>query len=433
MKRSTLLSSFTALACLAATTLTSAADLAPNNLQGISGVAFHFRTPDTKAFADMASIGIGIARTDMQWVSVEKVQGQYDFSVFDKLADAMISQGVRPMFILDYSNPLYEPVQPGATALDAPIKPPPRHSSSVAAFNNFASAAALHFKGKNVIWEIWNEPNYTQFWPTGANAQEYGDLAVSTCWAIRNVDRDATIIGPAASAKDLNFIEAVLARGVLDCLDGVSVHPYQSANQPPENAQSNYDQIKALIQKYASPERAAHISIVNSEWGYSAAIGSGVGLDQQADYIVRQKLLDMSNQLGASIWYEWNNDSVNPFDWESNFGITDSNGNPKMTFTSMRDLAKELQGALLVGALGQLASGDYGLLFRSAAGDDFVVTWSTSATHTLVTTPSLLMRTTKLIAQRNGNALALSTRAQLSLLPVTLPFSSSPTKTVLPH
>ena len=51
------------------------------------------------------------------------------------------------MFILDYGNRLYDHGQA------------PRSDSARAAFARFAAAAARHFRGQGVIWEIWNEPN----------------------------------------------------------------------------------------------------------------------------------------------------------------------------------------------------------------------------------------------------------------------------------
>jgi hypothetical protein len=38
-----------------------------------------------------------------------------------------------------------------------------------------------------------------------------------------------------------------LQSGVLEFLDGVSVHPYRSANQPPETAVADYKRLRELI------------------------------------------------------------------------------------------------------------------------------------------------------------------------------------------
>ena len=46
--------------------------------------------------------------------------------------------------------------------------------------------------------------------------------------AIREADPQATLIGPASSGFPWEFLETFLKSGVLEYLDGVSVHPYRS-------------------------------------------------------------------------------------------------------------------------------------------------------------------------------------------------------------
>ena len=92
--------------------------------------------------------------------------------------------GVRPMFILDYGNRLYDHGQL------------PRSDSARAAFARFASAAARHFRGQGVIWEIWNEPNIEQFWKPEPDAQAYALLALETARAVRAADPERRDPGP---------------------------------------------------------------------------------------------------------------------------------------------------------------------------------------------------------------------------------------------
>ncbi len=54
---------------------------------------------------------------------------------------------IRIVFILDYGNDLYG----GGNAH--------HFDAGRAAFARFAAAAARHYRGKGIIWEIWNEPN----------------------------------------------------------------------------------------------------------------------------------------------------------------------------------------------------------------------------------------------------------------------------------
>lgn len=397
------------------------APLNGNTLNQISGVAFHFTQPDVLAFQKMKSMGLGIARTDLQWQSVERSRGIYNFATFDALTDAMTSAGIRPMYILDYSNPIYEPAITSGKLVKTTINPPPIHTHSVAAYSNFAAAAAARYKGRNIIWEIWNEPNIQEFWQTGPNADQYADMAISSCWAIRNADPDATIVGPALAGTSTDFLRKVFARGLLDCLDGVSVHPYRASHGAiPETVQAEYDALKALIAEYTSPTRLKQIALVNSEWGVSTALVIGAGPDQQADYAVRQKLIDMSNGLGASIWYDWKNDGINPLAVQENFGLLDAQGYEKLSFTALSNLNKQLNGMFFIGKLATSSAKDYAFLFGNAQGAQYLVSWTSGAAHSLKLMPQLIMQTvpsnlTQLGVNMQNQLLGLNTSLTLML------------------
>src|SRR5262249_17645906 len=123
---------------------------APNAPSGW-GVNIHFTDPQPGEMERFKEAGYRFARMDFEWSSVEKTPGQYDFAAYDRLVEHLARVGARPLFILDYGNDLY---QKGA----------PRSPEARAAFARFAGAAVRHFRGKNVVWEIWNEPNLGEFW-----------------------------------------------------------------------------------------------------------------------------------------------------------------------------------------------------------------------------------------------------------------------------
>ena len=115
----------------------------------------------------------------MDWAKVEPQQNHFDFSAFDRLVASMSKRGVRIVFILDYGNPNYDYWRP------------PENPETRAAFARFAARAAYRYRGKGIIWDIWNEPNLLQFWHSGPNAEHYGLLALETIAAIRGADPTA--------------------------------------------------------------------------------------------------------------------------------------------------------------------------------------------------------------------------------------------------
>ena len=130
------------------------------------GVNIHFTGQPTQDLEGLARGGFGWIRMDFLWDAIEKTKGVYDFSAYDSLLAGLTARHIKPLFILDYGNDLYE-------------KGRPRTPEARAAFARFAAAAVRHFRGKTILWEIWNEPN-GGFWLPKANVQEYGALALET-------------------------------------------------------------------------------------------------------------------------------------------------------------------------------------------------------------------------------------------------------------
>ncbi len=125
------------------------------------GVTAHIAADvvETPALLDKAAAaGFSLVRTDLAWTAVENpdadTPGVFDFSPYDGLVDHAASLGLRVLFVLDYGNRAYT----GDT------KNPPRDDTQIAAFARFAGAAAAHYRGKPVEYEVWNEPNLAWAW-----------------------------------------------------------------------------------------------------------------------------------------------------------------------------------------------------------------------------------------------------------------------------
>jgi len=185
-----------------------AADLPPLTFPEGVGVNIHFTRGNERDLDMIRDAGFKFIRMDFGWSATERKKGEYNWSAYDELTANLEKRGIRPLYILDYGNALYE----GQMASINPItrKPvmetaSPQHPESVAAFARWAAASAKHFKGRRVIWEIWNEPNIF-FWKPKPNADQYATLALATAKAVREADPDATIIGPASSEFPWPFL-----------------------------------------------------------------------------------------------------------------------------------------------------------------------------------------------------------------------------------
>jgi hypothetical protein len=329
------------------------------------GVEIHFVDPDPQEIALLEAEGFRFVRMDLFWVNIERERGQYEFGAYDALVRAMRQRGIRIIFILDYGNPLYDDGHS------------PRTAETRAAFARFAAAAARRYRGNDIIWEIWNEPNLAKFWSPSPNATHYGQLVLAAARAIRRVDATAWIIGPATSGFDWPFWTEIAELGTLKYFDAVSVHPYRRGL--PETALEDYVQLRGLLYQY-SPEW--RIPVVSGEWGYASTLG-GYSDIQQAWFISRQWLFNMAHDVKLSIWYDWRNDGYTPTDPEHNYGTVDANLAPKPAYHAAQTLIETLRGYRFLRRIPTETPNDYVLLFHNEAALA-LATWSLDPLHTVV-------------------------------------------------
>src|SRR2546423_9255240 len=185
---------------------------------------------------------------DFKWEVTERVRGKYDFSAYDHLLKDLDTFKIRALLILDYGNPLY-------TEGESVRTPVARD-----AFVKWAVAAAKHFAGRGVVWEIFNEPNIARFWPPQPNVDEYKALANDVGRAFRASVPNERLIGPSTAGIDFRFLDSCF-KSKLPCdWSAVSVHPYRQTN--PETVVNEYAQLRDLIRGYSLPARESPLSII---------------------------------------------------------------------------------------------------------------------------------------------------------------------------
>lgn len=339
--------------------------------QGV-GINIHFARGHEDHLDLIAAAGIKVVRMDFHWAGTERAKGQYNFDAYDELTDNLLKRGLRPLYILDYSNRLYEEEsvdKRGRKRINAPTK-----DETFEAFAAWAKASAEHFKGKGILWEIWNEPNIS-FWHPEPNVDNYIRLAQVTCKAIRKADPEALIVAPGTSRIPMDFLEKVFASGLLSDLDGVTVHPYRHGKAP-ETVEPEYQHLRKLIDQYA-PEARKGLPILSGEWGYTTAEeNNGSPLDEQAQFIVRQQLANMLWHVPVSIWYDWINDGPDPKEHEHNFGIVNRDLSPKPSYMALKVMTTQLDGYRIAQRLDTGDGRDFVLVMTKDGAATKVAAWT---------------------------------------------------------
>lgn len=208
----------------------------------------------------LEAMGVQWVRLSVRWGNVEKEQrGQYDWADTEKLLNFYLERGFRVMAVLTMENlcPLYEEDKGNQDLV-------------IDAIAQWAGAAALHFKGKNILWELSNEP---EVFPMGGywdNPVTYTKMAREAAATIKAADPDAKVAALSVGWFDRNFMSQSFQAGLLSdgTIDVLTYHGYHRRTLAPESGLAeDVRWLQEQIDKYAPPGK--HVIMADSERGYA--------------------------------------------------------------------------------------------------------------------------------------------------------------------
>lgn len=318
--------------------------------------------------------GFKIVRDDILWNNVEKKKNEYDFLIYDNYNKKLIKSGIRPYYILSYSNGLYERENSVVT------------KNGREAYSKFVGKATSRYKNQQAIWEIWNEPNSELFWnPTSTSVEKYTKLVKVTSPIIKKNDPSGIVVAPAlgeVNDRTLIWLEESFKDGLLDYIDAISIHPYRAT--VPETVIKDYEKIRILIKKYTDKD----IPIISGEWGYSTApafYGAQFNEIQQCQYLIRMVLINQYQGIPISIWYDWKNDGIDKNNGEHNFGIREYDETiPKQASIGAKNLFSILGEYHFSKRIDLNNKLDYLLEFANDKKEIVYVYWTQGSEHPLI-------------------------------------------------
>lgn len=267
---------------------------------------------------ELKPLGPSWVRLDFSWAGIEtQKRGQYDFTGMDRVVEGYTSEGINVLALLawhSYCDALYPKPESDAD-----------FDTAVEGFAKFAAACAEHYKGKVAIWEICNEP---ECFPVGNvnQPQRYTKLARTVAKAIRAVDSSVTVGALSVAWMDRNFIEGCLRLGLLQdgTIDAITFHGYHRTDLLPESGLA--EDMAWLREKIrANAPAGKNVIVVDSERGYGLApflspkSWSGwrnivYSESEQAAYLARHFLEEISLGIEVSVWYKDMNDNYALFE-----------------------------------------------------------------------------------------------------------------------
>ena len=244
------------------------------------------------------AIGLGRVRLAVRWDAVERPRGIFTWRPTDDRIKAARRAGLTPIVVIFGGNGGYPPLTSGA--LDAP-----EYVQAAEGFAGFAAAAAKRYGGGTrtvpILYEIWNEPNTKTFWGSAPIPEQYADVAVRACQAIKRAVPEAQVLGLAMEGTPVKapYVHPVYGIEIYrewasraatptltGCVDGISMHPYLNR---PEQVLRDEPALQAFVATHwrgPRPPRIAH-----SEVGYTIDPKRGGTAQQQAALDLRALLI----------------------------------------------------------------------------------------------------------------------------------------------
>ncbi len=353
----------TTLAVLAETDVAETAD-------GRYGAATHYGQNWDPASMEALELG-GVAqfRDEIYWSEVEKTPGVYDWSLARaEFLDRARDTGVKPLLLAGYGNPLYD----GGNG--------PVSAEAVAAYAAYAAEMVRQFGDMSTGIEIWNEWDLGLGGNTNVSPEHYVNLLKSASPAVKAVDPDLPVIGPAVANLNTDWLENTFRLGALDYLDGIVLHPY-SYPVGAEALDETLTRVDALVREYNDGES---IPLWITEHGWPTGTNARAVPEQtQAANIAKSAVITAMHDVERYYVYDLVNDGIDADDTENNFGLLHNPRDPlgaftpKPAFASYSTAADVLAGAQFVARDTSVAD-LWNLAFTTPSGP-VTALWSTWA------------------------------------------------------
>lgn len=211
----------------------SAAAAAPPPPAGFFGMQ-SWTDPTVRDLERMRRADVRVLRANISWSNVEPTPGVRDWERYDELFRRAARAGVELLPVL---------VGTPAFASDH-VQHPPRRGQWGGFASFVADAVGRYGRGGDFwarsgvrsrpprAWQVWNEPNLSNWWGARPDARAYAALLRVAHRAIGSRDRRAIVVlaGMPATAQDVqgpDYLRSLYrVRGVRRLFDVVAVHPY---------------------------------------------------------------------------------------------------------------------------------------------------------------------------------------------------------------
>lgn len=305
--------------------------------------------------AGVSTIGAGVT---WWFVTEGRAPDQYDWTAVDRLVDAARTRGLGVRLQLSGTPDAVHPELARSVAdLDERIWYPPRTGPELDAWAGFVRDTVEHFAGRVTAYEMWNEPNISDFWKPQPDPTEYAALLERGYRAAKDADPSAQVVFGGLSHNDVGFLQtyykslpadAAQHRYFFDVLD---VHPYTDGRSPDDTSPDatalgrfglidrSFAGLRLMKAALDRQEGESGKRIVIGEFGFTTTGTETAAAvdDRRRAYFLKRAvaIADRLSFVDGLTWYGFLPDSSNDPGWS----IATPDSYDTWTLQAMRDLA----------------------------------------------------------------------------------------------
>jgi hypothetical protein len=290
-------------------------------------------------------VGAKYLRCAFTWNAIEKQPGKYDWAFWDMLLAEAERANIQ---LIPYVA--YTPEWAAGTA-DQFWKRPPTDPKLYA---DFMYRIASRYRGRIHSWEIWNEPDITEYWM--GSPDQFAELVKQAAAALRRADPDATLVLAGMSKGPSPFFQQLIRRHHIERLvDVVAMHGYPESwlEERAETVDQNWIAKMNRLVAHDGVQRDFWLNEIGyADYRYSPTEANKYGVsavfphehtpDFAAASLFKAQVMALaSGEVSLTAWYRI--DDFDPrnttfSDDQVNFhlGLLDKNQQPKRSFFALK-------------------------------------------------------------------------------------------------
>lgn len=254
-----------------------------------------------KEAACARDLGIGLVRFNSDcWDVLEPQAGRYRWQTLDERVDLLRKQGLDIVFILPISAVWNSSADAAAPVVRARVGRTHFPARDLQALENLSYALSARYRGRIQFWEVWNEPDFEDFWKGRPDPEEYFRVLAAASRGLRRGNPECSIlIGGLARPSQTGFLDAVLKQGGGRLFDIMNIHLYPQAVRDRSRTVAD---VSRRLRARGTP-KPVWITEISTTPEYFASADREAEEARKADFLVKEYAQAFAAGAERIIWH----------------------------------------------------------------------------------------------------------------------------------